>query len=156
MEVNVTWTQHFSFKYNTVLTILTSCFYGPGTISFYVAMSMDLVELSFNEELTTQQLPGVRETTNGYTTQNHKDLGSFKVTCLDGVKINISSENDPHMDLFVGVCQTFRNPKWLCWTKSPFQPCFPIHAMFNFLKIYWTEQNFTGHVLWISGKPECC
>ena len=56
-----------------------------------------------NEELPTKQLPGVRETTNGYTTQNHKDLGSFKVTCLDGVKINISSENDPHMDLFVGV-----------------------------------------------------
>ena len=47
-----------------------------------------------------------------------------------------------HQDL-----QTFWNLKWLCRTKNPYQPCLPIHAMLNFLKIYRTEQNFTGHVL---------
>ena len=43
--------------------------------------------------------------------------------------------------------QTFRNLKWLCQTEGPFQPCLPIHALLNFLKIHRTEQNFTGHVL---------
>ena len=43
--------------------------------------------------------------------------------------------------------QTFRNPKWICWTERPFQICFPIRSMLNFLKICRTEQNFTGHVL---------
>ena len=41
---------------------------------------------------------GVMETTNGHTIQNHKDLGSFEMTYLDGVEITISSENYPHMD----------------------------------------------------------
>ena len=42
--------------------------------------------------------------------------------------------------------QTCRILGWLCRTKSPFQQCLRIHAMLNFLKIYWTEQNFTRQV----------
>ena len=57
---------------------------------------------------TAAQLPGVSETTNAYTTQNHKDFGSFKVTCLDQVKIDISNENDPHMDIIVRVDSKLR------------------------------------------------
>ena len=41
----------------------------------------------------------------------------------------------------------FMKSKMACQIERPFQPCLPIHAMLNFLKIYLTEQNFTGHIL---------
>ena len=40
--------------------------------------------------------------------------------------------------------QTFQNPKWLYQIESFFQPCLPVYAKLHFLKIYRTEQNFTG------------
>ena len=43
--------------------------------------------------------------------------------------------------------QTFQNPKWLYQIESFFQPCLPVYAKLHFLKIYRTEQNFTGLVL---------
>ena len=36
---------------------------------------------------------------------------------------------------YCGLDQTLPNPKILYRTESPFQPCLPIHAMLNFLKI---------------------
>ena len=50
----------------------------------------------------------------------------------------------------------FPKSKMAFQDRNPFQPCLPIHAMLNFLKIYRTEQNFTGHVLGSCGFPKVC
>ena len=62
-----------------------------------------------------------------------------------------------HWDIFKGswtgktsqkaLGADFPKPKMAFQDRKPFQPCLPIHAMLNFLKIYRTEWNFTGHVL---------
>ena len=57
--------------------------------------------------------------------------------------------------------QAFRIQKWLCRTENGFAGpkalfSHAIRSMLNFLKIYRTEQNFTGHVLRSCGFRKDC
>ena len=97
---------------------------------------------------------------SGFKSQSGTEIKVEVMSCVTSAPhlitmVNVSLQGRANL-WALGQCpgsnaleQTFRNPKWLSGTESgkPFSAILAYSCNVKFLKIYRTEQSFTGHVL---------